>query len=72
MGGVVDIICENKKIVAEIKNKHNTTKGNHKKSIYDDLLSVLERYEGYTGYYVDFTQKRKELQQAFRSIRQYY
>lgn len=57
VGGVVDIICENKKIVAEIKNKHNTTKGNHKKSIYDDLLSVLERYEGYTGYYVEILPK---------------
>ena len=57
VGEVVDIICEDKKIVAEIKNKHNTTKGNHKKSIYDDLVSVLERHEGYTGYYVEILPK---------------
>nr|WP_181718299.1 Eco47II family restriction endonuclease [Psychrobacter sp.]QJS05229.1 restriction endonuclease type II, Eco47II family [Psychrobacter sp.] len=57
VGEVVDIIYEDKKIVAEIKNKHNTTKGNHKKSIYDDLVSVLERHEGYTGYYVEILPK---------------
>lgn len=57
VGEVVDIIYDDKKIVAEIKNKHNTTKGNHKKSIYDDLVSVLERHEGYTGYYVEILPK---------------
>lgn len=57
VGEVVDIIYKDKKIVAEIKNKHNTTKGNHKKVIYDDLINVLAQYEGYTGYYVEILPK---------------
>lgn len=30
VGDVVDIISQEKSLIAEIKNKHNTTKGNHK------------------------------------------
>jgi len=58
-GNVVDIKCDKKRIVAEVKNKWNTTKGNHKPSIYDDLEHVLkkEEYEGYTGYYVEILPK---------------
>lgn len=58
-GNVVDIKCEKKKIVAEIKNKWNTTKGNHMPSVYDDLEHVLkkEEYKGYTGYYVEILPK---------------
>ncbi|MBL6735428.1 MAG: Eco47II family restriction endonuclease [Shewanellaceae bacterium] len=56
-GKVVDTLCHEKKIVAEIKNKHNTTKGNHKKNIYDDLERMLDIYEGYTGYYVEILPK---------------
>ena len=36
-GAVVDVVNNERKIIAEIKNKHNTTKGNHKTRIYDDL-----------------------------------
>lgn len=57
VGGVVDIICEKKKIVAEVKNKWNTTKGNHKNQIYDDLLMQIEARDGYTGYYVEILSK---------------
>lgn len=54
VGEVIDIVCPDKKIIAEIKNKHNTTKGNHKKEIYDDFVSLLaNKYRGYTGYYVE-------------------
>lgn len=53
VGSVVDIICKEKKLVAEIKNKWNTTKGNHKAQIYDDLLMQINAREGYTGYYVE-------------------
>lgn len=54
-GGIVDLVSSDHKMVAEIKNKWNTTKGNHKKTIYDDLESVLdnEEKEGYVGYYVE-------------------
>lgn len=53
VGNLIDIICHEKKIVAEVKNKHNTTKGNHKVSIYRDLAKALINYPGYTAYYVE-------------------
>ena len=54
VGKVIDIKSERHKIIAEIKNKHNTTKGNHKVSIYDDIEAMLKTdYNGYTGYYVE-------------------
>lgn len=60
VGGVVDLQNDVVKVIAEIKNKHNTTKGNHKKVIYDDLLSLLtSRYQGYIGYYVEIVPKSR-------------
>lgn len=53
VGNLVDLVSHKHKIVAEIKNKHNTTKGNHKVAIYHDLAKALENYEGYIGYYVE-------------------
>ncbi len=60
VGGVVDIVCHKRKIIAEIKNKHNTTKGNHKVAIYDDISTLLKtpKYKGYTGYYVEIIPKK--------------
>jgi hypothetical protein len=56
---LVDVVNINDKIIAEIKNKHNTTKGNHKKNIYDDLESKLNtNYNGFTAYYVEVLPKR--------------
>lgn len=52
-GQIIDIVSHKHKIIAEIKNKHNTTKGNHKVAIYNDLAKALEDYKGYTGYYVE-------------------
>ncbi len=61
VGEVVDIVCHKKKIVAEIKNKFNTTKGNHKVAIYDDISKLLSgKYSGYTGYYVEIIPKKPE------------
>jgi len=53
VGKVVDLVNHNKKIIAEVKNKHNTTKGNHKTNVYDDLADLLPKFPGYTGYYVE-------------------
>lgn len=53
VGNLIDIISHRHKIVAEVKNKHNTTKGNHKVQIYRDLAKAIEQYPGYTGYYVE-------------------
>ncbi|MBD3794136.1 MAG: Eco47II family restriction endonuclease, partial [Campylobacterales bacterium] len=48
-----------KKIIAEIKNKWNTTKGNHKVAIYDDIASVLTTIgDKFTGYYVEVVPKK--------------
>lgn len=61
-GGGLDVVNENKKIIAEIKNKYNTTKGNHKVEIYDAIKSKLKEseYIGYTGYYVEVISKGKK------------
>lgn len=58
VGGIVDLIAKEKKVVAEIKNKWNTTKGNHKIQVYDDLLMMINDNEGFTGYYVEVLSKK--------------
>ena len=59
-GKVIDIINYDKKIIAEVKNKFNTTKGNHKIAIYDDLNNALRNeYKGYTAYYVAILTKNR-------------
>jgi hypothetical protein len=61
-GAVVDVVNKDKKIIAEIKNKHNTTKGNHKVAIYDDLEFLLEgKYEGYTGFFVEILPLKRKI-----------
>lgn len=58
VGGLVDICCRRKHLVAEIKNKHNTTKGNHKPNIYDDLEKMLaDNSDIQTAYYVEILPK---------------
>jgi hypothetical protein len=54
-GQIIDIINKEHNIVAEIKNKYNTTKGNHKIQIYRDIKATLEKqeYKGFIGYYVE-------------------
>lgn len=62
VGEVVDIVCHDKKILAEIKNKFNTTKGNHKVAIYDDMKKLLNtKYVNYTGYYVEIIPKKPNM-----------
>jgi len=60
-GKVFDVKNVSKKIIAEIKNKHNTTKGNHKVAIYDDLKGQLNgEYRNCTAYYVEVIPKNKK------------
>lgn len=55
---VIDIKNHEKKIIAEIKNKYNTTKGSDKKVLYDNLENQISTtYLGYTGYYVEIVPK---------------
>ncbi len=59
-GNVIDVRNMQKQIMAEVKNKYNTTKGSDKKSIYDNLNSQLDGdYQGFTGYYVEIIPKSK-------------
>lgn len=57
VGNVCDIRCDRLKVIAEVKNKWNTTKGNHKVQIYNDLATLLEQLNGYTAYYVEILPK---------------
>ena len=57
-GKVLDVINRDSGIIAEIKNKWNTTKGNHKVRIYEDIEELLAgKYPDYTGYYVEIVPK---------------
>lgn len=54
--GFVDLVSEKSKVVAEVKNKHNTVKKSDLKAVYDELQSAVlhktSKYHGYTAYYV--------------------
>lgn len=61
VGGIVDIVNTDKKIVAEIKNKHNTVSGANLKVIYEQLESQVmpkgQTYKGFTAYFVQIIPK---------------
>lgn len=59
-GGVIDVVNHKLKIIAEIKNKWNTTKGDHKKTIYETLVNQLEEdYRGYKAFFVEILPRNK-------------
>ena len=59
VGNVADLVNHDKKIIAEVKNKYNTTKGSDKVRIYDMLSGMLAQpeFRGYTAYYVEVIPK---------------
>lgn len=59
---IIDIRNVEKKVIAEIKNKYNTTKGSDRKTLYDNLSIVLQQseYSNFTGYYVEIIPKDKQ------------
>lgn len=60
-GVIADVVNNEKKIIAEIKNKYNTTKGNHKTKVYEDLKMLTDgEYAGYVAYYVEVIPKGKK------------
>ena len=61
VGGGLDIVNKEMKIIAEVKNKYNTTKGNHKAEIYDAIKSKLktEEYSNFVGCYVEIISQGK-------------
>lgn len=60
-GSVVDAVCPDKKIIAEIKNKHNTVKGSDKVKVYDQMETLVmtkgHQYKDFTAYYVEIIPK---------------
>jgi hypothetical protein len=60
VGGIIDVKNDQEKIVAEIKNKHNTTNSSSAEALYDHLSNVLNnKYLGYTAYYVQIIPKSR-------------
>jgi len=55
-GNVFDLINNDRKILAELKNKYNTVSGGKLSTVYDDLANLVSpkssRYKGYKAYYV--------------------
>ncbi len=60
-GRVVDVINKEQRIIAEVKNKHNTVKGSDKVKVYDILESLVmpkgQQYKDFTAYYVEIIPK---------------
>lgn len=62
VGRGLDVINRDTKIIAEVKNKHNTTKGDTQIAVYDAINEAISpkvsQYNGYTGYYVTIIPSR--------------
>lgn len=61
---VVDLVNDNRKIIAELKNKYNTVKGSDKINIYNALRSCIydkvSRFRGYQAYYVTIIPQKSD------------
>jgi Eco47II restriction endonuclease len=64
VGQIVDLECNERKIIAEIKNKHNTVTGGKLVGVYQDLESQVmpknSKYKDYTAYYVVIIPKKPD------------
>ncbi len=62
-GKIVDLVSKKNKIIAEIKNKHNTISGGKLSDLYHSLDSLVmpksSIYKGFTAYYVAIIPKNK-------------
>ncbi|HQS03510.1 MAG: hypothetical protein B7Y07_09360 [Halothiobacillus sp. 24-54-40] len=63
-GAVVDLVCVERRIVAEVKNKHNTLKASDQAGLYDKLHDLVRKkgqeFAGFTAYYVEIIPKKPE------------
>ncbi len=61
---VVDLVNDDRRIIAELKNKYNTVKGSDKINIFNDLHSCIygkvSRFRGYQAYYVTIIPQRPD------------
>jgi hypothetical protein len=64
VGHVIDLVSEDKKIIAEVKNKFNTISGGKLADLYSSLDGLISPkssiYKGYTAYYVAIIPKNPE------------
>lgn len=69
VGQIIDVENSSKEIIAEIKNKYNTTKGNHKVQIYRDIENSLRCSSriGFTGYYVEVIPSGQGIRSIYNS-----
>lgn len=62
VGQGIDLVCHSKKIIAEVKNKHNTVTGGDLADKYHLLERLVtpkaSQYKGYTAYFVNIIPKR--------------
>jgi hypothetical protein len=60
-GSVVDLVCIERRLVAEVKNKHNTLKASDQAGLYNKLHDLVRKkgqeYAGFTAYYVEIIPK---------------
>lgn len=63
-GNVMDLLSNRHKILAEVKNKHNTVKGSDLSGLYKSMEGAVmpksSRYKDYTSYYVTIIPKKPE------------
>ena len=53
----VDLMKKNATVFLELKNKHNTTKGENLKDLFTKLEKIVAKYKGSTAYYAYITPK---------------
>jgi len=63
-GSVMDVVSHQHKVIAEIKNKHNTVKGSDLSGLYKSMESAVMTkssiYRGYSAYYVTVIPKKAQ------------
>jgi len=63
-GNVMDLLSTEKKILAEVKNKHNTVKGSDLSGLYKSMESAImpksSKFKDFTAYYVTIIPKKPE------------
>lgn len=60
VGGVVDLVNRDRRIIAEVKNKYNTVKGSDKIGVFNKLARALTYgHPGFTAYYVTILAKKR-------------
>ncbi len=62
VGSVVDLVCHDRKLIAEVKNKHNTVTGGKLADQYYSMERLVtpkaSQYKGYTSYFVNIIPKK--------------